>query len=91
MGISLIMAFKESVDSVKLNKKAHYENNIKTIKRKKIMRKYILIAGLLASTQVQAVNFNLNALADEWLSKKTKTVENVPIQIKMKLMKRKLQ
>jgi hypothetical protein len=80
MGISLIMAFKESVDSVKLNKIAHYENNIKTIKRKKIMRKYILIAGLLASTQVQAVNFNLNALADEWLSKKTKTVENVPAQ-----------
>jgi len=45
------------------------------------MKKYFLIAGLLAS-QVQALDLNL--LADEWLrlSKLPKTVQNVPVQNK---------
>jgi hypothetical protein len=44
------------------------------------MRKYILIAGLLASTQVQAIDFNLNEFANELLRLNTipKIEKNVP-------------
>jgi hypothetical protein len=74
MEISIKIISNTIVNSVKLNTKIIQKQN-----NGGKMKKYIFVAGLLATTtQIQALD--LNKLAGDWLNKQLKTEQSVPTQ-----------